>query len=430
MHDEFATRGTAESLLERGRLLLVRHRLEDAEKCFREALAMDPTNVFALSLLARCLHAADGREAEAVEVLDRALALEPEEGWLHAQRAIVLCALKRLKEAQASADQAIALDPFDSTAHAAKGLAYLRESRWSEAERCAREGLELDADDALAQNVLTQSLLWQGRKDESEEDIRARLARDPEDAFTHYNAGYAALKRDDYKQAETHFLEALRLDPEFDPAREGLLESFRARNAIYRLHLRQAFAMAQLTERTRIGVAIGAYLVYRVVAAGADKIAPLAGTAVALLYFLFVTWGYVARGVGSFLVLTDPRARQALRGRETVEAVAVGGGVIGGLLLVVLGFVFGWALAIFGGFGLLACAIPVALYLTVTNRLGRVLYGTMAAVIVVAALTAFGALLLKSGSPDGSATFVTALQTAAGALFVTTLAAAFGVKRD
>lgn len=423
-------RSAPEALVERARMLLVRHRATDAERLLREALAFDPTNVQALFLLSCSIQEHEGREAEALETLDRAIALEPEAAFLQAQRAILLCRLKRLKEAHTAAEAAMALDPEDATAIAAKGLAYLRESRWREAEEWARKALAVEADDALAQNVLTQALLWQDRREESEGDITARLARDPENAFTHFNAGYAALKRNDHKQAETHFLEALRLDPEFEPAREGLLESFRARNAVYRAYLRYAFAMAQLSDKTRTAVLLGVFLGYRLLVSGAKQVSPLLAMGLALAYFLFATWSYVARGVGSFFVLTDQRARQALRLNEKLEAIFVGGGVVVGLLLIAVGFATGHGLALLGGFGLLASAIPLALTLTVRNRTGRLVYGAAAAAVIGALLFSFGLMLFGEETPANNRLLRNAIEVASFSLLGATLLASFGFKRE
>lgn len=422
------TRQPAGAALERGRMLLFRNRPADAERFLRESLAEDPANAEALYLLAMCVHQDDAREVEGLEILDRAIALEPEWPVLHTRRAVFLAGMKRCKEAHASAEHALTLDPDASDAHAARGLAFLRESRWAEAEEWARRGLALDADDTLAQNVLTQSLLWQGKQEESQDDIRVRLARDPEDAFTHYNAGYAALRQGDSAQAETHFLEALRLNPNFEPAREGLLESFRARNALYRGYLRYAFAMTKLSEKSRLFVIFGVYFVYRLVAGALEKISPLLGSFVVLLYFMFVTWTYLARGIGNFFVLADKKARVALRPREKAEGWAVGGVVAAGLGCVLSGIVMSEATLTLIGICLIGSSIPTAL--TFSSRSSRAikLYGACAACTILCAAIVLASLALPG--IISSTVGITAMRIGSWTVTGATLLAAFGVWRD
>lgn len=417
----------AEALLQRGRLLLLHNRPADAERFLRESLAHDPLNVEALHLLSICVRQGNGREREALELADRALAREPEWTTLHVQRSLILSDLRRLKDAREAAETAIARDPEDSSARAALGYAFLRESRWAEAEAAARQALAHDADDTLAQNVLSQALVWQGKAAESAADVAARLARNPEDAFTHLNAGYAALRDGDHRQAETHFLEALRLQPEFDAAREGLLESFRARSAPYRIYLRYAFAMAQFSEKRRMAIMVGIYVVYRVLVAVLSNVSPAVVGALVVAYFLFATWTYVARGVGTLFILSDPRARLALRPREKAEGALVGGAVVAGLLLMISSAAVGdfdWTV---GGGGLLACGIALAIALGAPMGWGRWLYGALAALIIGSVALIFLALIWPSGS--FSSFGVPALRIAGFGLLVATLLAGLGVAR-
>ncbi len=413
----------AEALFERGRMLLMHNRPAEAERFLRECLSHDPENAHALHLLAICLQAGGSRSGEALQAIDRAIALEPEWGPLHARRSLILSDLHRLKEARTSAEAAITLDPDDSEAHAARAYSFLRESRWPEAEAGARAALALDADDRLAQNVLSQSLVFQGKAEESRVDVSARLARNPEDAFTHFNAGYAALRAGNPREAETHFLESLRLDANFDAAREGLLESFRARNAVYRGYLRFAFAMAEFSDRTRTFLVIGAYVLMRLVTEALAGVSPALAIGLGVLYSLFVVWTYVARGVGNLFVLADARARVALNGREKLEGFAVGGGVLVGLLLLTGGLVSGSILATIAGGCLMAQAIPVALFLTSENARARLIFGVLGAVVVVAVGGILAALILPGWFSGSTLTLL--LRLGAGSLFIATIAASF-----
>ena len=120
--------------------------------------------------------------------------------------------------------------------------------RHADAETAAREALALDPDSSGAANLLSHALRIQGKSGENEGRIEAMLARDPESDDNHCAAGWQALQSGKREQAQTHFMEALRLNPENDLAREGMLEAFKARSPLYRSYLKWAFWMASQSQ--------------------------------------------------------------------------------------------------------------------------------------------------------------------------------------
>src|SRR5262249_45146580 len=93
----------------------------------------------------------------------------------------------------------------------------------------------------------------------------AALRRTPEDAFTHANRGWTLLEQGNPTKAMEHFREALRLNPEMDWARAGIVESLKARHFIYRWMLRYFFWMSRLSRKVQWGVILGALLLFNVV---------------------------------------------------------------------------------------------------------------------------------------------------------------------
>lgn len=370
-------------------------RFDQAEKHFREAVAENPGDSWALHFLASSLHAQKGREREALPVVQEAIALEPNDAFHHALRSFILTSLERPKEALAAAATARQLDPYCEDAALAEAQALLQLSRWSEAEVAAREALKLDADSSSAANLLATALRMQEKRAENEAQIAGLLARDPEDEWTHHNAGWTALQRGDHRTAETHFREALRLDPEFEAAREGLLASFRARSAFYRVFLRYSFTLAKLSEKGRWAFIIGIYLLFRFVRGLARTFSPEFAIGVTALYFIFVLWGFVATGVGNFILLFDRFARYALRRTEALEAIAVGGAVTAGIALLAVGFAVDFKGSLLLGGSLLAAAIPASMVFTNKSRAGSILFGAIALFILLTALFAIGTLVIR-----------------------------------
>jgi hypothetical protein len=241
--------------------------------------------------------------------------------------------------------------------------------KWALAEQSARQALALDADNSAAANQLAQALRLQNKQAENATHLAGMLARDPENAFTHANAGWAALQRGEHREAETHFREALRLDPDFEYARDGLLNSFRARSPIYRAYLKYTFAMQRLSRGARWAVILGLYFGVKVA-----RFIP-GGIVLVALYFLFVLWVWVARPVGNFLLLFDSFAKFALRPREKTEAAIVGGGLLLGILAVIASLGFDLPIVRLAGIGLIASAFPLSLTFTNASRAGSWLFG-------------------------------------------------------
>jgi Tfp pilus assembly protein PilF len=376
-------------------------RYTDAESAFMEALAQEPNDAFVLHQLAGCQWQIPGRYKDALQTINQAIALEPNESGHHVLRAFILCVLDRPKEALAASRMALGLDPNDSSAFAAEAQAHLQMENWPLAEKSARQALSLDADNSAAANQLAQVLRLQNKQAENAAHLAGMLARDPDDAFTHANAGWAALQRGEHRAAEVHFREALRLDPDFDYAREGLLNSFRARSPLYRAYLKYCFAMQRLSSGARWGVILGLYFGMQIA-----KRFP-GGIIVVALYFVFVLWVWVARPVGNFLLLFDSFAKYALRPLEKVEAAVVGGGLLLGVFSIAASIAFHSDAALFIGLGSIAAAFPFSLTFTNESRLGRWLFGAIAAAAIIGTIAIVLALALPALPQKGITDFFT-----------------------
>ncbi|MCB1096162.1 MAG: tetratricopeptide repeat protein [Verrucomicrobiae bacterium] len=414
--------GTFDSHLKRGQLLHNQGRYAEAESFYKQALAEDPHNPDALMLLGWCQFLQDKRETNALHSVEMAIGLDPENGHSHCLRAIILSRLKRHKDAHEAADRAIALTPDAADSYAAKAQVFAGEQKWADMEHSAREALGRDGDHDHAQNLLTQSLLLQGKTDENAFNVERQLARDPDDPMPHFNAGYAALRRGDYRKAEEHFRESLRLSPSFESAREGMLESFRARSIVYRSYLKWNFWLAKFSSKYRFGIIIGLYVLYRVVVGALQKVSPLLAFLVIALYLLFALWTHVARGVGNLIVLMDRNARMALRKPDVIEGVLVGGAICTGLLTVIAGAALGILPLLLGGATLCTAAVPLAASFKNEDSIGVKLYTGLA--IAIFAMGATDTVMTALGVDAGSLTSAWMLTFVASIWL-----SAFGVKR-
>jgi tetratricopeptide (TPR) repeat protein len=227
-------------------------------------------------------------------------------------------------------------------------------------------------------------LRLQGRTGENAAQIAAMLERDPEDDENHAAAGWNALQAGKYQEAQTHFREALRLNPENEFARDGLIEAFRARSTVYRIYLRWTLWMQGKGDAFQWGVIIGLYVFVkftRLLFSG--PFAPIAALLIGL-YFLFVLWVHVAKAVGNFMLLWDPFARLALRRTEKIEAWIVGGFVVGAIGFGTLGALTGYLPLLFLAGTLLAAAIPFSHTFTNKAPAGRWVFGGIGVYVLIA----------------------------------------------
>ncbi len=386
------------SELAHGLLLQEQGRLEEAESCFYGVLARDPDNDFVHSRLALCQMRQEGKRKMALSSIDTAIRLRADAPFYHSLRSLILSELHRGREAIESAERAIAGAPDDALSLAAMAAAYCSLDRWAEAEQWCRRALAVDPDHGMAANLLAHALRLQG-KSELGADAAARLLEaDPEDSLAHVNAGWSALQRHDRIQAEIHFREALRLDPESDAAREGLIESFRARSVFYRAYLSYCFFMQRFTAGRQWLIIVIMLVGYNLLRRSLETIHPAYAAIFALLWLGLILWVWLAPGIGNFLILLDRCARLALKRGERYQGLAVGGGLLLGILGGVIGYFAESLPVLLGGAGLIASTVPAALAFDNESRAGRVVFGSITAFCYLATVSVVGIEAVRTTS--------------------------------
>jgi len=313
----------------RALILLEQSRHDLAEQELRLALAADPDHGSAHAFLAQCLLERD-QFHEATEEAKAAIRLAPDFPFAHAVLARTLAARNRPKEALVSAEEALRLDPVDADHYALLATIHLQSRNWPSALAAAEEGLVHDAEHVGCNNLRAMALTNLGRTAEAGATIAAALSRSPEDPFSHANRGWTALHEHDTKKALEHFREALRLDPELDFAKAGLVEALKARNPIYGLMLRYFLFMSRLSGQTQWAIVIGGYLAFqflRKLGAENPEWAPwIKPFIVAYIVFALMTW--IASPLFNVMLRFNKYGRYALsddqrRGANLVTLVAL-----------------------------------------------------------------------------------------------------------
>jgi tetratricopeptide (TPR) repeat protein len=278
---------------ERAVLLLNQSRFDLAEGQFRLELAEDPDCPLSHGLLAICL-AEQQKYDEAQREAELAVHLAPDLGHAHFALAWVLHDRRKFREALEAIDEALRIDPYEARFFAKRAAILLEQGRWPEALKAAEEGLALDPEHSACVNLRAMALVKLGRKSQAAEGIEQALARDPEDALAHTNMGWTKLEQKDPLGALEHFREALRLEPGFVWAQQGIVTALKARYFVYRVMLSFFLWMSKLSPRVQWGLILGGLLGGQVLGRWADAdpgVAPLVLPVLfAYLAFVILTW--------------------------------------------------------------------------------------------------------------------------------------------
>ena len=381
--------------LQRAQLLIDQGRYDDACKVLMVALAETPDHPDVHLLLAFCMSEKKDH-AKAIEHAESAIARQPEYAYAHYAYASVLLGAGKQRQALAPAMESVRLETDNPTNHGIVAVVHMMLRNWREACEAAEAGLRLDPQNGGCLNVRAIALRSLGMTDESGLSIDSALSRDPEDSWSHANKGWNELHTGEAHSAVDSFKEALRLDPNSEWARAGLVEALKARNPVYACILRYFLWMSKLKPRVQIGLIIGAVVGVQFILyiSQAVPALALAGQILVFLYILFVLTSWCAVPFFNLLLRFHHEGRHALNGRERRSATCLG---IALLLIVAMDVFF----ISQGAFNLWLLLFPVLLvFPTVTACRARpvgpkvltTLYTLAAAVLLIGAI--FG------GRPD------------------------------
>jgi len=389
--------------LQRALLLLQGGRHVQAADELRHLLNTQPNDVAAHATLAMCLAYCE-QYAEATEEARTAIQLAPDNPFGFYAQAIVLRCRNRYSESEQSIRQAIDLDPDDADYFALLGQLHLEQSRWQQALDAAVEGLGVEPENVDCMNVQARALVQTNRGEHARVAIEGALAREPENAETHANFGWTLLDEGKYYQAMEHFREALRLQPDLEWARLGVIEALKAKRILYRPVLWYFLWISKFTTRAQWGIILGAFIgvqVLRRLALANPALMPWVVPLI-LVYAVWAFSSWMAIPLFNLALLLDPFGRLALSKDEKITGTWVG--------LCLLGAILGLAGAVAGvGTACLPIALVCALLIPPISRIQGTEPGwprlSMVAITAGLALLGMAAVTcIAMGIEDGTVT--------------------------
>ncbi len=237
--------------------------------------------------------------SSAIDLLKRALAIDPEHDSAHASLALALLGARRLHGAIIELDLALGFGPNNPFCHYAAAAVRRAQRKLDDAWRhclvamqdddddidvrvlgaeikslqgdraAARtllgEALAIDADHVDALSSLARLELNDGNTAEAYRRIEQALTADPSDIDAHIVAGYVALARNKVAEAEEHARFALNQDAGARDALQLWTAVKARRNLLLGMWWRWNVAIGLRSERSQIGILIGSFVIVRLI---------------------------------------------------------------------------------------------------------------------------------------------------------------------
>jgi protein O-GlcNAc transferase len=214
---DVGTMGTSADIQQIFALGLQRHRsgdLREAESLYRQVLARQADHPDAIHLLG-VIASQSGRHAEALELIGRAIAINPASaGDYYSNYGLALAGLRRFDEAIAAYEKSLALRPDLAAAHSNLAEALLAKGRMNEAIGQFRVAIQLQPNFAEAHNQLGRVLAHKGELNAAIAAFHGAVLARPNWAEAHFNLGNVLFQKCDYVQAAAAYRRSIQIRPD------------------------------------------------------------------------------------------------------------------------------------------------------------------------------------------------------------------------
>lgn len=310
------------SKFERVRLLIGQRRFAQAEAVLQQILKEDPEDAIAYATLSHCQRETD-RLKDALASAQKGVALAPESGYAYYQLAWTHHDLKQYRAMLSAVRSLMAISPASADAYCLESVYWANRERAERMLESADKGLACDPSHLQCGLLRIRGLIAVWRWDEAMEDANRLFQREPSNTHVFAARGWIHCLKGRRESALRDFKESLRLDPDNDWAKKGLVKVLRDRNPLNFMHYINPYGRALFTsEQVRANYWITAAPLVLIVAVG-----------VALwVKMWFVLSGAIAIFFISYLVASAVAAEEAYD-RKRFSAAA-GLAVVGAIALI------------------------------------------------------------------------------------------------
>ena len=196
-------------------------RLQEAESIYKEIIAVQPDNFYALHYLG-ILYIQTGQYDLAIAYIEKAVQIITTDSHAYYNLGIAFQGKGRLDDAIASYQKALQLNPESADAYVNLGITYKEKGQLDEAITSYRKAIEINPDIIAARYNLGYLLQKKGNIDEAIECYLHVLQQNPTLVAAYYNLGYIFQKKGRLDESIAYFNKVLEKNPNFADAYTGL----------------------------------------------------------------------------------------------------------------------------------------------------------------------------------------------------------------
>lgn len=250
----------------------------------------------------------------------------PNESFAYYLLSSVKSITREFAEAKQLIDKAIIIEPTNADYHAYKASLFLQTKDYEDALTSANIGLQIDAENITSLNARSSALVGLGRRQEAFETIDKSLATDPNNPDIHANLGWGLLHHGKSDDALIHFQAALKVDPMNEYAKAGMLEAMKSKFPVYRYFLQFMLWLGKMKGKNQWIFIIGSYLALRLLsnlAENNEALMPYLVPLIVLLIIFFIsTW--VFSPLMNLYLMTNKFGRYTLNTQQKNTSILVG----------------------------------------------------------------------------------------------------------
>jgi tetratricopeptide (TPR) repeat protein len=388
------------AILEQAQLLLNQGRSKDAINRIKQALATEPENDYALSLLGRCLF--HTREYEkGIQAIRTAISYNPQESFYYYLLAFGYYQNENIAEARSNLQKAIQLNPYYAEYYGLLAFVMISDKQFEAGLERANEGLAIEAENLTCLNARAMALNKLKRTEAAIATMQDALAQDPDNEFTHTSIGWNLLERGKHQEAAKHFREALRIAPDRPHAQSGLKEALKSKIPPYKWLLQYSFWVNNQGKKLKTILPIALFIIFRILLTIFKNNRATTGLAWVLagIYLLFVIGSWTMNSIANFFLLFHPDGKYALTNTERWSAITVVSALCCSALLIVISLFTQWTSGtryddslVLAGLICLSLALPLGEIdypLNLKDRSGRNIYSLLLIATGMIALIAY-----------------------------------------
>ena len=236
---------------ERACLLAEQGRFALAKKEALRAITIAPEGDLVHNILSYC-YLRLGQYEESIAAARQAISLAPEKAFHYYRLASACEEAEQYKAAMEAVEMSLALDPSYVSAYGLAASICLSCGDTGGALAFANKGLALDPEHESCWNRRVLVLLLTNCLDEAAQDVEKLMASYPDRTFSHAAKGWLFIYQGKFQQSFNCFKTALRIDPNNEWSRKGVVQALKARHRFYRWILCYELWQVRLNRLSRV----------------------------------------------------------------------------------------------------------------------------------------------------------------------------------